>query len=71
MTAFALPNPSPAMFQMFPVLALDSLGFYNIELTDYTGIASYNDFLKRRFDPAGPHSQDKMNASSMISGQAK
>ena len=71
MTSIRLPNLSPNMLQTFPTLALDSLNFYNLELTKYHGLASYQDFLGTLFNPASPRTQNKLNASTLVYGQSK
>lgn len=70
-TTFKLPLLSPSILQMFPTLSLDSLNFLNVELAKYPGIASYNDFLSHLFTPSSPHSQNNLNASTLIYGQSK
>jgi hypothetical protein len=70
-TEFQLPNLSPSMLQNFPTLSLDSLYFYNAELSMYPGVASYDAFINLVFNPANPISQNKLNASTLIFGQGK
>ena len=66
-----LPNLSANMLQTFPTFSLDSLYFFNLELTKYHDLASYQDFLNTIFDPSGPKTQNKLNASALIYGQSK
>jgi hypothetical protein len=70
-TTFQLPHLSPSLLQMFPTLSIDSLNFLHVELASYPGIASYNEFLNHLFDPSSPHSQNNLNASTLIFGQSK
>ena len=70
-TVFKLPYLSPSMLQTFPTLSLDSLSFLNVELSEYPGLTSYNEFLHQVFDPAHPRSPNKLDASTLIFGQGK
>ena len=70
-THFKLPMLSASMLHTFPTLSLDSLNFYNVELTKYPEVGSYNDHLQLIFDPVHPRSENTLNASSLIFGSSR
>jgi len=68
---FKLPKLPESIIQFFPTLSLDSLYFYNVELSKYPDFASYDEIIHHIFNPTHPHSQNKLNASTLIYGQSK
>lgn len=64
-TLMALPKLPPSMAKMFPVLALDSLTYSNVELASYFSYPSYPTFVSACFNPTHPLMPANMEAASV------